>query len=392
MLAFTAFGQSTYSEILGTVVDPSSAFIGGAKVTVRSLDTGTAVEAETDSEGRFRVRQLLLGNYQVQVEKTGFAKYVQGPITLRLNQNAELTVRLEVSQMSETVTVAANAAMINTTNRRFGTQFESKRVSELPLAPNRNIMNLALQVPGVSQLSNGQTGFAAGGVNFSSNGMRLRSNNFMIDGQDSNDPSVTGNQQTINNPDIVAEVRIITNQFLPEYGRSAGSVVNVVTKSGTNDFHGTAFWFYNGNKLNSLNNREKATGLREAPWRVENQFGGTIGGPVIKNKTFFFASLQRWTDRQQGFGQTINGAPTAEGRTILQQFQSRPTVKALLDFLPPAQRANGRTESLVADGRTLAIPLGDITGAANSSRTTGRGRRVATIASMTVTTSPCATW
>lgn len=361
----SAFAQSTYSEILGTVTDPSAASISGAKVRVRSLDTGTTIETESDGEGRFRVRQLLLGNYEVLVEKPGFARYIQGPITLRLNQNADLAVRLEVSQMSETVTVQANAAMVNTTNAEVGTQFESKRVSELPLAPNRNIMNLALQVPGVSQLSNGQTGFASGGVNFSSNGMRLRSNNFMIDGQDSNDPSVTGNQQTINNPDIVAEVRIITNQFLPEYGRSAGSVVNVVTKGGTNDFHGSAFWFYNGNKLNSLNNREKVAGLTEAPWRVENQFGGTIGGPVIKNRTFFFASLQRWTDRQQGFGQTLNGAPTQEGRSILQQFQSQPTIKALLDFLPPAQRANGKTEPLVVNGVNYSIPLGDITGSAN---------------------------
>lgn len=368
-----ASAQSTRSEILGTVTDPSAAAISGAKVRVRSLDTGVVEETESDAEGRFRFRQLLLGNYEVQVEKTGFAKYVQGPITLRLNQNADISVKLEVSQMSETVTVAANATVVNTTNAEVGTQFESKRVSELPLAPDRNIMNLALQVPGVSQLSNGQTGFAAGGVNFSSNGMRLRSNNFMIDGQDSNDPSVTGNQQTINNPDIVAEVRIITNQFLPEYGRSAGSVVNVVTKSGTNDFHGSAFWFHNSNRFNTLNNREKATGVTKVPWRIENQFGGTVGGPVIKNKTFFFSSLQYWTDRQQGFGQTINGAPTTEGRTILQQFQSRPTIKALLDFLPAAQRANGRTEPLVADGRTFAIPLGDITGSANFTRTNWQG-------------------
>ena len=132
-LALLLPGQSTYSEILGTVVDPSSLAVAGAKVVVRSMDTNIPNETATDSQGRFRVRQLLLGNYQVEVEKAGFARYVQGPITLRLNQNAELNITLSVSSVSETITVQANATMVNTTNAEVATQFESRRVSELPL-------------------------------------------------------------------------------------------------------------------------------------------------------------------------------------------------------------------------------------------------------------------
>lgn len=364
--------QSTYSEILGTVTDPSGSAVSDAKVTVRSLDTNIAFETVTGADGSFRVRQLLLGNYEVAVEKPGFARYRQGPIVLRLNQNADLPVRLELSTTSESITVNADAVIVNTTNAEVGTNFESKRVSELPLAVNRNILNLALSVPGVSQLSSGQTAFASGGVNFSVNGMRVRSNNFMIDGQDSNDPSVTGNQQTINNPDVVAEFRIITNQFLAEYGRAAGSVVSVVTKSGTNEFHGSGFWFYNGNKLNTLSNQEVNARVTRVPFLVENQFGGTIGGPVRipkvydgRNKTFFFTSLQKWTVRQQGFGTTLSGAPTQEGRAILERFAgTRPQLQALLTYLPPAQVATGRTVNLTSGGQTFQIPVGTITGSA----------------------------
>jgi hypothetical protein len=376
--ASIGFAQSTSSEILGTVTDPSGSAVADAKVEAKSLRTGIANATATDVEGRFRIRQLPPDDYSVTVEKGGFSTYVQGPITLRLNQSAELNVRLAVSALSETITVQANAAMVNTTNAEVAVNFESRRVSELPLSIDRNINNLALSVPGVSQLSSGQTGFTSGGPNFSVNGNRLRSNNFMIDGQDANDPSVAGNQQVINNPDIVAEFRVITNQFLAEYGRNSGSIISIVTKSGTNQLHGSAFWFYNGNKLNTLSNQDVSAGYKAVPWRVENQFGGTAGGPVIKNRAFMFGSLQKWTIRSIGTGTTLSGAPTDAGRTILTQVgASRPQVKALLDYLPAAQTPIGRSAPLVAGGNTYQIPLGSITGstsfAENNWQGSGRG-------------------
>jgi hypothetical protein len=171
----------------------------------------------------------------------------------------------------------------------------------------------------------------------------------MVDGQDANDPSITGLSQGINNPDTVQEFRVITNQFNAEYGRAAGSVVNIITKSGGNDFHGTAFWFHNDNHLNSRNNLDEASGrtnpaFAKAPFRIENQFGGTLGGRILRDKTFFFVSAQRWTDRRLGSGNVIAGVPIEAGRQVLQQLAgTQPTVAALLENLPAAQTPTGAT-------------------------------------------------
>ncbi len=162
-----------------------------------------------------------------------------------------VNVPLKPGDLQASVTVVENAAVLNTSNAEVSVQFDSRRVSELPLAPNRNVFNVALGAPGVSQLGSGQSAFSQG-VQFSANGGRTRSNNFMIDGQDINDPSVSGGQQAINNPDIVQEVRLITNQFLAEYGRNAGSVLNIVTKAGTNEYHGTLFMFHNERQFECL--------------------------------------------------------------------------------------------------------------------------------------------
>src|SRR4029450_11028126 len=162
--------------------------------------------------------------------------------------------------LSEFVEVRADAPLLNTTTSEVGVRFDTQRVAELPVMGSRNIFTLARSAPGVSELASGQTNFASGTseANFSSNGARVRSNNFMIDGQDSNDPSVTGRQQPINNTDIVQEIRLITNQFAAEYGRAAGSIVNVVTKSGTNRFRGSAFVFANDESLNVRTNLDKS--------------------------------------------------------------------------------------------------------------------------------------
>lgn len=369
-LTLDCAGQVTTGEILGVIQDPSRATVADANIVVRNLETNATQERTSGVDGRFRFPQLPVGSYQVAVQRAGFARYIQGPIVLRLNQNAELQIKLQVAGVPETITVSSDAPLINTTNAEVGVNFDRRRISELPLGPNRNVMNLALSVAGVSQVQAGQSELASG-TNFSVNGMRLRSNNFMIDGQDSNDPSVTGMTQQINNPDIVAEVRLITNQFAAEFGRSAGSVMNIITRRGANEFHGSGFWFHNGNKLNSRSNLDEAPvgtpprpRFAEAPWRVENQFGGTLGGPILRDRTFFFGALQRWTDRQLGSGATIRGVPTEEGRQLLSSMAgTKPAVKALLDHLPAAQApVPGLAAPLTVAGRSVAIPLGTLSG------------------------------
>ena len=346
-----AFAQGT-GTITGTVKDPKDALVAKATVTARNTQTNITRTTQTDDDGRYRLEGLPIGQYEVSVESSGFAKFTQTGIGLDVNQIAVVDVAMNPEGVSGVVNVVEqNAAILNTSNAEVSTRFDSRRVSELPLAPNRNVFNVALGAPGVSQLGSGQTGFSSG-ISYSANGGRVRSNNFMIDGQDINDPSVAGGQQSINNPDIVQEVRLITNQFLAEYGRNSGSVLNVVTRAGGNDFHGTVFWFHNSNALNSCSNLNKASGFcrpsgstlaagqtYKRPFRIENQIGFTIGGPLHlprfgeggrsiisgRDRTFFFGSYQRWSDRQLGSGFTLIGAPNAAGRQVLQNCRRKPS-------------------------------------------------------------------
>src|SRR4029434_768055 len=167
---------------------------------------------------------------------------------------------------------------------------------ELPIATTRSVYNVALSAPGISQVVTGQSQFASQ-IGFSANGGRVRSNNFMIDGQDNNDFGVAGASIPLNNPDLIQEVRLVTNQFTAEFGRNSSSVFNAITKRGGNAFHGSGFWFHNDNALNACSNLDKNAGScnpnaldpakQHAPFRIENQLGGTIGGPVLKNRMFF---------------------------------------------------------------------------------------------------------
>jgi hypothetical protein len=381
-----ALGQTT-GNIYGTVTDEKGAVIANATVTARNLERNISRTLQTSSEGTYRFENLPVGPYEVSVEATGFAKYVQSGITLILNQNAVVDVSMKPGGVQEVVTVTENASLINSTNAEVSTQFDSRRLSELPLGPTRNVLAVALSAPGVSQLGAGQTGFA-NGISYSSNGGRVRSNNFMVDGQDNNEPGVAGAAQPLNNPDLIQEVRLITNQFLAEYGRNSSSVFNAITKAGTNNYHGSLFWFHNSNALNACSNTDKRAGFcnanatdpsrQHAPFRIENQIGGTLGGPLHlprfgeggksyisgRDRTFFFGSYQRWSDRQLGSGTTLNGAPTAEGRAVLQAAAGNlPHVAALLKHLPVAQQSINKNATFTLNGQQFTVPLGSLTGA-----------------------------
>ncbi|MGB8507537.1 MAG: carboxypeptidase regulatory-like domain-containing protein [Pyrinomonadaceae bacterium] len=384
--SLTVAAQTTGS-VSGQVNDEKGASIPNANVTVRNVQTNDARTAQTDSEGRYRVVNLPVGSYEVSVEASGFSKYVQTGITLALNQPAVVDVALKAGRIEEIVTVTENAALLNTSTAEVGTRFDDKRLSELPLATNRNVYNVALSAAGVSQLQSNQSTFT-NGINYSANGGRLRSNNFLVDGQDNNDFGVGGAVVLLNNPDVIQEVRLVTNQFSAEYGRNSSSVFNAITKSGTNSYHGSGFWFHNDNALNACNNLDKQSGFcnpnatvqskTHAPFRIENQAGATIGGPLHlprfgeggrsyisgRDRTFFFFSVQRWWDRQLGSGVQVQGVPTEAGRQILQSaVGNRPQVQALLNFLPAALTPlPGQFASFTAGGQTFQVPLGSLTG------------------------------
>ncbi len=223
-----AFGQATTGTISGVILDEKQGTVPEATVTIRSLDTNATRSSTTQEDGRFNFTGLPVGRYELTVEHTGFAKHVRGPITLVLNQVAVVEVELKAAAVSETVTVTTDAPLLNTTSPEVGVRFDEKRISNLPTSGQfgngggfRDVFAYALSAPGVSQLNTGNSTFSTG-TSFSVNGSRTRGNNFMIDGQDSNDPSITGRQQVINNPDIVQEFRLITNQFAAEYGSRLG--------------------------------------------------------------------------------------------------------------------------------------------------------------------------
>ncbi|HVF68748.1 MAG TPA: carboxypeptidase regulatory-like domain-containing protein [Pyrinomonadaceae bacterium] len=390
-LTAVAFAQTT-GTLSGTAQDEKGGAVAGATVTARHVETNVSRSAQTDSEGRYRLTSMPVGHYEITVESQSFAKYVQTGVNLLLNQDAVVDAVMKPAGVEAVVNVTENASLLNTTNVEVGTRFDERRLSELPLATNRNVYNVALSAAGVSQLQSNQSTFT-NGINYSANGGRLRSNNFLIDGQDNNDFGVAGAVVGLNNPDLIQEVRLVTNQFTAEFGRNSSSVFNAITKAGTNSYHGSGFWFHNDNALNACSNLNKAAGFcrpegltlaagqsYKRPFRVENQLGGTVGGPLIlprfgeggrstingKDRTFFFFSVQRWWDRRLGQGVTVSGVPTAEGRAILQQrVGNRPQVAALLGFLPAAQTSNGATESFTVGGVTTPVPLGNLTGSSS---------------------------
>lgn len=370
--SFYSVVAQTTGSISGEVRDEKQAVIPNATVTVRNITTNESRTDQTDGGGRYQFTGMSVGDYEVTVEAPGFAKHVQSGIELVLNQPATVSITMKPGAVTEVVNVSENASMLNTTTAEVGTRFDQRRLEDLPVATNRNVYNVALSAPGVSQLGPNQTGFASG-INYSANGGRVRSNNFMIDGQDNNDFGIAGASIPLNNPDLIQEVRLVTNQLTAEFGRNSSSVFNAITRRGGNSFHGSAFWFHNDNALNACSNLDNNAGYcnatatdkgkTHAPFRIENQAGGTIGGPVMKDKMFFFSAVQRWWDRQLGSGVTIVGVPTEAGRQVLQaQAGTRPQVAALLKFLPAAQTTGGTPVTFNIGANQFIVPTGSLTG------------------------------
>src|SRR5215210_5677400 len=176
----------TTGSISGTVADEKGAAIAGATATARNVETNLTRTAQTDADGRYRFTGMPGGSYEITVEASSFAKYVQTGVQLLLNQDAVVDVTMRPAGVEAVVTVSENAALLNTSNAEVSTRFDSRRLSELPISTNRSVYNVALSAPGISQVVTGQSTFAGGNTTFSANGGRVRSNNFMIDGQDNN--------------------------------------------------------------------------------------------------------------------------------------------------------------------------------------------------------------
>jgi hypothetical protein len=292
-----ALSQTTTGSIVGTVSDNSGAVVASASVTVTNVDTGITTKTVTNSSGDYVVTPLPVGHYSVTVEAQGFKKSVNGGITLNVQDRIGVNVVLEIGQVTETVEVAAAAPALQTDTSYLGQVMDSQRIVDLPLN-GRFFTRLAVLTAGAQPTAPGARDERTGG--FSANGVRPYQNNYLLDGIDNNSLSedLTNEASFVvgPSPDAIAEFKVQTNSMSAEFGRSGGAVMNVTIKSGTNQFHGSAFEFLRNSRLDAKNFFDPPTG--PTPPFKENQFGAAVGGPVElpgysgKNRTFFFADYQ----------------------------------------------------------------------------------------------------
>lgn len=284
MLLLPALLRAQTATINGTVMDSTGAVLPQAKVTVVNKATNASREGATSDTGFYSFPALPPGVYDVTIEKAGLKTVVFVGVALTVDQALTLDAKLDVSPISQTVTVeGTNITPINTTDAQISNVIDSKQIQELPLIL-RDPYQLVLLTPGSTQTNTG-----AGG--FSINGAREQQNNFQLDGTNNNDPGVPGGGLVTLNPDATEEFRVITNNYLPEFGRNSGSVIDIVTRSGTNNLHGDVYYF---GRWNALGARDFFNGPTTGPQNpyVRNTFGGSVGGPVIKNKVFYFFNYE----------------------------------------------------------------------------------------------------
>jgi len=290
-----AWGQEVTASITGTVTDPSGAAVVGATVTATSQERGLTYTGVTNDSGLYRIAQLPVGTYGLKVEKSGFALASHPAFVLTLNQVARVDVTMKVGQASETVEVTGAAPVMETDTTQVDTVINAATNDNLPLA-SRNYVQLTLLAPGSvstdpSSFNNGNNSGGYGGRPLI-NGNREQSNNFLLDGMDNNQVSdnLLGYTPA---PDAIQEFNLITNNAPAEFGNFEGGIVNATIKSGTNGFHGDVWEFFRNDVLNanSWSNNLVYPALPKAKLRW-NMFGGTLGGPILKNKLFFFADFQ----------------------------------------------------------------------------------------------------
>lgn len=369
MLFLVLFGANIYvsaqtinGNITGTVLDPQGAAVVGATVTASNRETGFQRSVTSNEEGRFSINALPVGVYNVRVEATNFAVSTTENVQVNTSENTELNINIATGSVSATVDVTAAGELLDTTQSQVSKVVDQQKILELP---GRNSLNgLALLNPGVLPNQNGRPGSG-----FAVNGNRTRSNNFTIDGANNNDQSLSIPRQNLP-PEAIQQFQIVTNTFAAEYGRNAGSYVNQITRSGTNQFSGAAFYNYSGNSLNALttsqerifraniaNGLDERTALRRArAVTVISDYGFTLGGPVVKNHTFFFTSLD-FNDTRQTVGAVTRGALSEAGRNQLLSIRNATNANSIDFLLKTFPVANDPTVAGQTTITGLATPL-----------------------------------
>ena len=297
LLLPAARAQLYTGSVTGVVTDPSGAAVASAKVSLVDQDKGYSFNATTDSEGRYLLRSIPPGTYRITVEAQGFQTQRQEGIKVDVTQNVSVNLSLKVGAVNEVMEVKANAVQLQTEDAVTGQVVNRKFVNDLPLN-GRNFIDLTYLAPGVTETNVPGT---SGGVNFNSNGGRNSTADILIDGASATNFEQNSGLQTLPyepSVDSVEEFKVQQSNFTAEYGFSGGTILNVVTRSGTNHFHGTLYEFLRNSATDANEWFANKNGNAIPPLK-RNDFGGTVGGPIRKDKTFFFLQLRG--QKKQGF-------------------------------------------------------------------------------------------
>ena len=309
LVSLNVSGQQITGSIGGTVLDPSGAIVRSATVTAKQVETGLTRAAVTDHQGEYVLVELPIGHYQLEVEAKGFRRYLQQGISLDVNQTATVSIHLKLGSETQQVEVSADAALVQSTISSLGQTVMEREILDLPL-DGRNFAQLGLLQPGVVPLTPGLLeagGPARQNQAYAVDGQRPESNNFLIDGAD-NVSSVDGGFVLKPPIDAIAEFKILSHNANAEFGRNTGSTTNIVTRSGSNSFHGAAWEFLRNDVMDSSDYFTHSV----QPLK-QNQFGATFGGPIVKDKTFFFGYYEGFRNRE---GESVPATvPSAAERT-----------------------------------------------------------------------------
>ena len=307
-----ADAQAVSGTVVGTVTDATGATVPAAQVTITNLGTNMNRSLSTDANGYYAFPNLPPGNYKVRVEKQGFATVERTDVPLLVNSTVRVDLSLQPRQLKETVNVAATTPLLQTETAKTGTTLTSVQTEQLPLGNNRNFQNLLNLVPGATRSEFNHSRFfnPQNSLNSQVNGSSSLANNFQFEGV--NDNERTGLLQVYIPPaEEIQEVDVTNSNYDPEQGTALGAVTNVIFKSGTNQFHGSLYEIWSGNRLHARNffdfGRDGQPFVK--PRLVTNYYGGAIGGPIVKNKTFFFFDFLRTTDHEGQFQRF--GVPSA---------------------------------------------------------------------------------
>src|SRR5271165_3746378 len=330
-----ASAQLTEGTITGIVTDPAGAAVAGAKVTVKNVGTGFVTELTTDNIGFYRVSHLSPGLHQIRVEKSGFKTGIVDNVPVHVNDVTRADVALTIGASQETVTVSETTPLVQTEDARLDSTIQTRQINDLPLN-GRQVYQLVSLEPGVTAtnapvVSNvpSPTSSVTFDFGYIANGSTPRGNNFVLDGNSNNNEWLGGTPLIYPSLDAIQEVQVQTLNFSAEYGRNNGTVVNVVTKSGTNHLHGSLF--YSGRNT-ALDTRDFFDPSNEKTPLHQNQFGGSLGGPIIRDKTFFFVDYEGSRLRA---GQPV--IFTVETPTFLQTYVTGPLATMFYhDFPAPA--------------------------------------------------------